>query len=401
VTNPQFRLSLFTPFWSPIRARAIIGLVLVNVACTLTSFPKSVFAADYVIHISVDGLRPDAITTIGPVGASNFYRFRNEGAFTDNARTDYNYTITLPNHTSQLTGRPVNNAFGPQTGHHYVDNGDPPPTIPPTTLATNAGYYIASAFDIAHDNGLKTGLYATKTKFSLYDTSYDSTNGALDLTGIDNGRDKIDVSVVGTSSSAIISSLTANMGASATRTNYTFVHLHNPDTAGHGNAWDLSEPPTSAYLDAVRTVNGYLGQIFSLVAATPELNGHTAIILSADHGGVLDTNNHVDETNVGTYTIPFYVWGNGVSHGDLYAMNLGTRLNPGTGRPLYSDVLQPIRNGEMANLGLDLLGLGPVPGSSINFNQNLIVPEPSTAMLVGIGCCVLLIQRIRRPGLLA
>ena len=70
-------------------------------------------AADYVIHISVDGLRPDYMQTlINDGSAPNFKRFQTKARGRNNARTDYTHTITLPNHTSMLTGRPVSQPAG-------------------------------------------------------------------------------------------------------------------------------------------------------------------------------------------------------------------------------------------------------------------------------------------------
>ena len=81
-------------------------------------------AADHVIHISVDGLNPQWMQQVIDAGrAPTFQRLQSEGAWTANARTDFSHTITLPNHTSMITGRPVLQPGGMpvEVAHGWVD----------------------------------------------------------------------------------------------------------------------------------------------------------------------------------------------------------------------------------------------------------------------------------------
>jgi type I phosphodiesterase/nucleotide pyrophosphatase len=152
----------------------------------------------------------------------------------------------------------------------------------------------------------------------------------------------------------------------ASHFDYAFAHYSLPDDAGHAEGWGSPE-----WRDAVHDVDDLLASLFALIESDPVLHGHTLVILSADHGGT--GTGHSDATNRANYTIPFLLWGEGVQAGaDLYALNAGRRADPGTGRPSYTAAVQPIRNGDGANLALAALGLAPVPGSSINASQNLL-----------------------------
>ncbi len=319
----------------------------------------------YVIHISADGLRPDVVQQFGADELPNLHRLRNEGAYTDNARTDYDYSITLPNHLSQLTGRRVT---GP-AGHNWTGNTDPGPY---ETLHTNKGGYVAGVFDVAHDNGIRTGAYVSKSKFSLLEQSWGS-HGRPDTIGIDNGRDKIDRFVYEKSTSDLVDRFIQDMKTDPN--GYSFLHLADPDSRGHRYGWSLSR--NSRYMDAVRHVDHLLGRILDFVAHDEELAGRTAVILTADHGG--SGRSHGASSRREHYTIPFYVWGAG-RHGDLYRLQETSRSNPKASRPAYDAIRQPVRNADAANLALGLLGLGPVPGSTINPRSDLILqPAPELA----------------------
>lgn len=321
--------------------------------------------ARHVIHISVDGLRADAVTRRSPKTLPNLYRLRNEGAFTDNARTDYDRSNTLPNHTSQLTGRSV---LGPD-GHHWTKNSDPEPG---QTLHSNRGEYVASVFDVAHDNGLSTALYTTKSKFAIFDQSYNDANGAPDRAGADNGRDKIDHFVYDANTDALVGSFVDEMARE--RYDYAFLHLRDPDTAGHTFNFDMHSG--SAYRQSVEGIDRAVGRILEMVDSTAALAGNTIIILTADHGGGGSWHGHGDADHIENYTIPFYVWGYGVAPAELYSLNHGSRLHPGLGRPSYEAEAQPVRNGDAANLALAHLGLPAIPGSKINAARDLRAFRP-------------------------
>ena len=309
---------------------------------------------DHVVAISVDGLNPAAIRRLGRSGAPNLYRLIDEGASTLNARTAYERTITLPNHTGMVTGRWVT-----KTGGHRVtfnsDNG--------STVHRTAGSYVRSMFDVAHNRGNRTAFYATKEKFDFLDRSWNGTHGARDTVGVDNGRDKISRYFVDTEP-ANVSRLIARLSTAPDP--LSFVHLAYPDRAGHASGF-MSTP----YLEAVQQTDTQVGRILNAITASSFLRAHTNVVLTSDHGGLGAS--HSDATILANYRVPFMVWGIGVARGtDLYALNPGDRRDPGVVRPTYAGV-QPIRNGEVANLVLDLLDLPSVPGSTTNAWQGLSV----------------------------
>ena len=334
--------------------------VVVESTPAVTAAPAAAGTADdrvnRVVAVSVDGLNPAMITKLGASGAPNFHRLLREGTGTLNARTAYEQTVTLPNHTGMLTGRRVDRQ---SAGHGWTVNTDTG-----STVHKAAGRYVASVFDVVHDHGGSTALYTAKTKFAVYARTW-NRDGAVDRVGRDNGRAKIDRFVVDEDDVRLVERVTADLRAGP-RT-FTFVHLALPDEAGHASGF-----MGPVYQEAVRRTDQLLGQILQAISTRPALRRQTMVIVTADHGGEGAT--HSAATELANYRIPFLAWGPGVgvvAGRDIYRAN-PTYRSPGSKRPTYAGE-QPVRNGDLANLATDVLDLPRVPGSQFDARHKLNV----------------------------
>lgn len=326
---------------------AVVGLVAVVPGPSGAQAPLASELAPedpQVLAISLDALNPNALRRLGRAGAPHLWRLFDEGTGTLNARTQVELTVTLPNHTSMVTGRRIAAAKG---GHGVTWNDD---RLTPPTVQKAAHHAVSSVFTRVSAEGASTALYAAKTKFHLWERSWPQD---IDQVGI---FEEDDAAVV----AAARQDLVAHDRA------FTFVHLGNADKTGHATGW-----MTPAYLKAVRGLDRQVGLFLADADTRPELDDLT-IILTADHGGVPGATSHSDTRRPANFTIPFVVWGQGIEHADLYTIN-PDYLRPGRKVQPRLTGKQPVRNGNVADLALDLLGFAPVPGSSFGRTRHLRV----------------------------
>ena len=299
-----------------------------------------------VVVISVDGLNPDAITQLGESGAPTFHRIVDEGATTFNARSEVEMTNTLPNHTGMVTSRRIDLATG---GHGVTWNDD---RLVPRTVQVAAGQQVGSVFSSLNAAGLSSSLFAAKGKFDLFNRSW--PNG-------------VDHTLIRGNNTKLVKAARRDL-----RTQWralTFLHISLPDVAGHHYGWFSPE-----YMDAVRESDYLIGQVLTTIGRTAESLDHTMVVVTADHGGLGPS--HLDPRRFANFRVPFLVWGAGVAAGaDLYAIN-PTYADPGKARVGYDAALQPVRNGDVGNLVLDVLGLPPIPHSEHDYAQDLEVLAP-------------------------
>ena len=231
---------------------------------------------EHVILVSIDGLRPDAIRRFGAV---NLQRLMREGSYTL-AATTILPSKTLPSHTSMLTGEPPER-------HHVLWN----------TVATQKRDEIEmpNIFSAARSHGYETAAFFSKSKFNAL-----QREGTLDYSQAPGGwfgrwsgnRTAKDVETY----------------LAKARPNLLFVHLTDPDAAGHRSGWMSPD-----YARGVRAADSAVGRL--LASAERAFGaGNYSIIVTADHGG--HGLNH-GSNKVEDVTIPWIAWGRGVKAGAL------------------------------------------------------------------------------------
>jgi arylsulfatase A-like enzyme len=290
-------------------------------------------ATDHVVIVSVDGLRPDAIARFK---ATMIGRLAREGSHSF-AATTINPSKTLPSHTSMLTGE------GPEE-HGIKWNSN--------ETDTHSHVAVPTVFALARAQGLRTSAFFSKGKFNHLEVP-----GSLDHTQAPDGNGKW-------SASRTVSDVERYLAT--TRPNLLFVHLGEPDYAGHFWGW-----MSWMYGRAVRTADAAVAR---LVTASDRAfgAGNYTFLLTADHGGHGRSHGSDRPENV---TIPWIAWGEGVRSGMELPRGIRTMDTAGTALWLLGvDVPLgwtgvPIRGAftEPAGLAADLARSStPATASSVN-----------------------------------
>ena len=258
---------------------AVVAVVAGPVACAAPAGSAAPARAGRVVIISLDGLRPDAIDK---APAPALQALIKKGAFCPKAET-IRPSVTLPSHTSMLTGLDYK--------RHGVTWNDYKP---------EKGFIeLPTVFSAAKAAGRATAMFYAKIKFYHF-----ARPGLLDFMVGDTPETGKAKGAEENSAAGLARAFAAAWPAKDY--GVTFVHLREPDAAGHASGWMGPE-----YLKAVTEADRGVGAIVETIEKSGGF-AKTALIVSADHGG--SGKSHGEDKPENT-TIPWICVGPGVKPG--------------------------------------------------------------------------------------
>jgi len=306
----------------------------------------------HVIMISVDGLRSDALQAFSPEQIPALSSLLT-GAYTLNARTDPQRTVTLPNHVGMLTGL----HYSGSRGHNWIKNHKVPDA---ETLHSVRGKFTPGVFHVAAPNNVQTAVIAAKDKFQLFPLSWNSL-GEIPVIDTYSFQEVADQGA---------SELVDFLLQARSKRSLSFWHLREMDVAGHTEGWNLQSD--SLYMKSLLKIEHAVNLLLTSLRENPAIAKHTAILLTSDHGGGVPERNHWGQgLHPENWTIPFMAWsGRGEFIGDIYHLNAHALQDPGSKMGEEQD-LPALSNAHLANLALAILGLESIPNSQVGAQQNI------------------------------
>ncbi len=251
--------------WLGRMARGLHLVCVVWLVCPAVAAGADPAGQRRVLLISCDGLRPDAIDL---AEAPVMQGLISTGSYQSTCLNEMP-PVTLPNHTSMVTGQSV-------LRHGVFANTTLPGRVGSTTI-----------FDVASAAGLGVGFFVGKGKLAYL--CEEETALAWQVGGdTDPLADEV-VAAVGSEDLHLI-----------------FVHFGGPDGAGHQWEW-----MSDAYLAEVSRMDAAIGRILAALEGAGILD-ETVVIITADHGGHWNT--HFLDIAEDRF-IPFIVNGPGVAAG--------------------------------------------------------------------------------------
>ena len=268
------------------QALLVCPLILYALFLGFTASLWAVPRAGHVFIVSIDGGKPEVIQQSEmPV----LKQVVAEGTYTWAAQTIFP-SITLPSHTSMLTG------VGPAK-HHILWN----------TWKPKAGVVqVPTIFAEAKQAGFATAMFVGKEKFRHL-----LQPGTVDYFDFDIAHsDEVTTSYLEAASpvtsQTVCARIVAKHAAAYIRTekpNLCFIHFTDPDDTGHRFGWGSPEQKR-----ALANVDAALGEVLEAVRDAG-LVQDSVLIVTADHGGHKRTHGSKLPEDM---TIPWIVWGKNV-----------------------------------------------------------------------------------------
>ena len=231
----------------------------------------------YVFLITIDGLRPDAISQ---TNTPNLTKLIRRSSYTLDASTVFPST-TMPSHTSLFTGLDVKNHNNTLNDYKEIDK-----------LLDQKKYLpIDTIFTLGKQNNLKTTFICGKNKLRfLIKPDPENTISCHDIY---KERDNILQSITKT--------FTENFRTNRHKIN--FIHYPEPDLSGHKNGW-----MSDKYLESLKQVDSEIPKLIEIIKEEI-IDKDYLLVITADHGGTENTHGWSIKEHM---TIPWIAFGNSV-----------------------------------------------------------------------------------------